>query len=65
MMPDMTQQGQAQTGVAPMSAPVPVVYFNGVSKSYGRITLWQHPQGWRCAGILGMNGAANRPCSNS
>ena len=37
MMPDMTQQGQAQTGVAPMSAPVPVVYFNGVSKSYGRI----------------------------
>ena len=36
MMPDMTQQGQpaVQTPSAPA---VPVVLFNGVSKSYGRI----------------------------
>ena len=60
MMPDMTQQGQAQTGVAPMSAPVPVVYFNGVSKSYGRIhALSSITLGLSggVTGILGMNGA--------
>ena len=60
MMPDMTQQGQAQTGVAPMSAPVPVVYFNGVSKSYGRIhALSGITLGLSggVTGILGMNGA--------
>ena len=36
MMPDMTQQGAAQVAPLPV-ANAPVVYFNGVSKSYGRI----------------------------
>ena len=36
MMPDITQQGAPASLPAP-AAKAPVVYFNGVSKSYGRI----------------------------
>ena len=36
-MPDMTQQGQPAPAPQPATQNVPVVMFNGVSKSYGRI----------------------------
>lgn len=58
MMPDITQQGLPPTEPAAVTAPV--VYFNGVSKSYGRIhALSDITLGLSggVTGILGMNGA--------
>ena len=58
MMPDITQQGLPPTQAATVTAPV--VYFNGVSKSYGRIhALSDITIGLSggVTGILGMNGA--------
>ena len=59
MIPDVTQQGRpAQPATA---APnVPVVYFQGVSKSYGRIHALSNITlglSGGVTGILGMNGA--------
>ena len=59
MMPDITQQGAPASLPAP-AAKAPVVYFNGVSKSYGRIhALSSITLGLSggVTGILGMNGA--------
>ena len=59
MMPDMTQQGAAQVAPLPV-ADTPVVYFNGVSKSYGRIHALSNITlglSGGVTGILGMNGA--------
>ncbi|MGB2393743.1 MAG: ABC transporter ATP-binding protein, partial [Poseidonia sp.] len=59
MMPDMTQQGAAQAAPLP-AANAPVVYFNGVSKSYGRIHALSNITlglSGGVTGILGMNGA--------
>ena len=58
MMPDITQQGLPPSEMAAVTAPV--VYFNGVSKSYGRIhALSDITLGLSggVTGILGMNGA--------
>ena len=58
MMPDITQQGLPPTQAETVTAPV--VYFNGVSKSYGRIhALSDITIGLSggVTGILGMNGA--------
>ena len=58
-MPDMTQQGTAQVAPLPV-ADAPVVYFNGVSKSYGRIHALSNITlglSGGVTGILGMNGA--------
>ena len=59
MMPDLTQQGKPETS-APMNPVAPVVYFQGVSKSYGRIhALSNITLGLTggVTGVLGMNGA--------
>ena len=60
MMPDMTQQGPAQVAPTPVASNAPVVYFNGVSKSYGRIHALSNITlglSGGVTGILGMNGA--------
>ncbi len=60
MIPDMTQQGQPHQDLTPVAPKAPVVYFNGVSKSYGRIhALSSITLGLSggVTGILGMNGA--------
>ena len=59
MMPDITQQGAPASPPAP-AAKAPVVYFNGVSKSYGRIHALSNITlglSGGVTGILGMNGA--------
>ena len=60
MIPDITQQGHPSQSAAPAAPKAPVVYFNGVSKSYGRIhALSSITLGLSggVTGILGMNGA--------
>ena len=60
MIPDITQQGHPSQSHAPEAPKAPVVYFNGVSKSYGRIhALSSITLGLSggVTGILGMNGA--------
>ena len=60
MMPDFTQQGTANSAVSPAAPVAPVVYFNGVSKSYGRIHALSGVTlglSGGVTGILGMNGA--------
>ena len=60
MMPDMTQQGQHPQHSSPVAPKAPVVYFNGVSKSYGRIHALSNITlglSGGVTGILGMNGA--------
>ena len=60
MMPDMTQQGQPSQAPSPTTPNVPVVLFNGVSKSYGRIHALSNITLALSGGvtvILGMNGA--------
>ena len=60
MMPDFTQQGTANPAVSPAAPVAPVVYFNGVSKSYGRIHALSGVTlglSGGVTGILGMNGA--------
>ena len=60
MMPDFTQQGTANSAVSPTAPVAPVVYFNGVSKSYGRIHALSGVTlglSGGVTGILGMNGA--------
>ena len=60
MIPDMTQQGQAAPEPAATAPNVPVVLFNGVSKSYGRIHAVSDITlglSGGVTGILGMNGA--------
>ena len=60
MMPDYTQQGTANPAVSPAAPVAPVVYFNGVSKSYGRIHALSGVTlglSGGVTGILGMNGA--------
>ena len=60
MMPDMTQQGQPSQTPSPTTQNVPVVLFNGVSKSYGRIHALSNitlALSGGVTGILGMNGA--------
>ena len=60
MIPDVTQQGQPTEPVVPDSPVVPVVYFSGVSKSYGRIHALSNITlglSGGVTGILGMNGA--------
>ena len=60
MMPDLSQQG-ASPQIAPPSNPqAPVVYFQGVSKTYGRIHAFSNITlglSGGVTGILGMNGA--------
>ena len=60
MMPDLSQQG-ASPQIAPPSNPqAPVVYFQGVSKTYGRIHALSNITlglSGGVTGILGMNGA--------
>ena len=60
MMPDFTQQGGGEPTPAPNAPAAPVVYFNGVSKSYGRIHALSNVTlglSGGVTGILGMNGA--------
>ena len=60
MIPDMTQQGQAAPEPAATAPNVPVVLFNGVSKSYGRIHAVSDITlglSGGVTGLLGMNGA--------
>ena len=60
MIPDITQQGHPSQSPASAAPKAPVVYFNGVSKSYGRIhALSSITLGLSggVTGILGMNGA--------
>ena len=60
MIPDITQQGPPSQSPAQAAPKAPVVYFNGVSKSYGRIhALSSITLGLSggVTGILGMNGA--------
>ncbi len=60
MMPDFTQEGTANPAVSPAAPVAPVVYFNGVSKSYGRIHALSGVTlglSGGVTGILGMNGA--------
>ncbi len=60
MMPDFTQQGR-EPATTPASIPgAPVVYFHGVSKSYGRIHAVSNITlglSGGVTGVLGMNGA--------
>ena len=59
MIPDVTQQGRPFEQ-APAAPVVPVVYFQGVSKSYGRIHALSNITlglSGGVTGILGMNGA--------
>ena len=60
MMPDFTQQGAVEQPPAANAPAAPVVYFNGVSKSYGRIHALSNVTlglSGGVTGILGMNGA--------
>ena len=60
MMPDPTQQGKAETKEWKPDVDMPVVYFQGVSKSYGRIHALSNITlglSGGVTGILGMNGA--------
>jgi len=62
MIPDVTQQGRPATadGAAPAAPNVPVVLFQGVSKSYGRIHALSNITlglSGGVTGVLGMNGA--------
>ena len=60
MIPDHTQHGRANEEGWQPSADLPVVYFNDVSKTYGRIHALSHIQlglSGGVTGVLGMNGA--------
>jgi len=61
MMPDVTQQGRPPSTDSPAPTQnVPVVYFQGVSKSYGRIHALSNitlALSGGVTGLLGMNGA--------
>ena len=60
MIPDMTQQGKAPAPATPAAPQAPVVYFQNVSKSYGRIHALSNITlglSGGVTGILGMNGA--------
>jgi ABC-2 type transport system ATP-binding protein len=60
MIPDISQQGPPPQETPTVAPKAPVVYFNGVSKSYGRIhALSSITLGLSggVTGILGMNGA--------
>ena len=60
MIPDVTQQGTPPAQVTTPAPAVPVVYFQGVSKSYGRIHALSNITlglSGGVTGILGMNGA--------
>jgi len=60
MMPDPTQEGKGQTKEWKPDVDMPVVYFQGVSKSYGRIHAVSNITlglSGGVTGILGMNGA--------
>ena len=60
MIPDISQQGPPAQESPTVAPKAPVVYFNGVSKSYGRIhALSSITLGLSggVTGILGMNGA--------
>ena len=60
MIPDLTQQGRPPAQNAPVAPQAPVVYFQGVSKSYGRIHALSNITlglSGGVTGILGMNGA--------
>ena len=60
MMPDMTQHGKAQTEQWTPQQNVPVIMFDRVSKTYGRINALNSVSlgiSGGVTGILGMNGA--------
>ena len=60
MMPDMTQHGKAETKQWQPEADAPVIMFDRVSKTYGRINALAGVSigiSGGVTGILGMNGA--------
>ena len=60
MMPDMTQQGSAETDEWKPVQNTPVIMFDRVSKTYGRINALNSVSlgiSGGVTGILGMNGA--------
>ena len=60
MMPDMTQHGKAETEQWTPQQNVPVIMFDRVSKTYGRINALNSVSlgiSGGVTGILGMNGA--------
>ena len=60
MIPDLSQQGASNQITPPANPQAPVVYFQGVSKTYGRIHALSNITlglSGGVTGILGMNGA--------
>lgn len=60
MMPDMTQEGREGAAAWTPDTNAPIVYLNGVSKSYGRIHALSNITlglSGGVTGILGLNGA--------
>lgn len=60
MMPDMTQEGRERATAWTPDTNAPIVYLNGVSKSYGRIHALSNITlglSGGVTGILGLNGA--------
>ena len=60
MIPDLSQQGASNQVRPPANPQAPVVYFHGVSKTYGRIHALSNITlglSGGVTGILGMNGA--------
>ncbi len=67
MMPDLTQQGASNVQAPPSNPQVPVVYFQSVSKTYGRIHALSNITlglSGGVTGILGMNGAGKSTLFN-
>ena len=65
MMPDLTQHGTAETQEWKPAQNTPVIMFDRVSKTYGRINALNSISlgiSGGVTGILGMNGAGKSTC---